>query len=446
METIYTQLSQWTVSAKPPKGDAWYQFNAGAKSFKSVQMSCLDFYNALYQGHGFRAAGSKEDLSVTNIIAYDFDRGDMALNDLLSGIEDTPLYTYHSYSSTAKHQRYRLIFYLSRPITPSEYQPIYEGLAKRNGFWDMIDRRAYSQFYFSGRDIAYLSSCSEIRPEDYLLAVPLTATWEASNTVGSDTPMEEAPKAANKPTAKATPKAHKDSKAIKADPELEAFIARYGALMPAQGADAAGIHVEEERGDLYFLTRTPSPAVTEDDPVIYTPEGYLHVPKREVWDAEQRLKLTRLFQDGEARYKIIYVTALILKIINPGITPVEHAKATILTTLMTVDYGDGKYTIERICRIAWQAYNAPARELKTKMHIPSYHVNELYCDNTGYNKRQVVGMTNAHNRKAKNYKAFLEVYDPEKTDLQNQIALLNAGIRRSTYFQFKKDYENGLTG
>ena len=432
---VYTQLSTWTVTAKPPKSDTkWYQANAAASAFHAVQIDDEAFAKALQQGHAFRAAGSKSDTATTNVIAYDFDTTDTRLIDRLASLIDHPLIWYSSYSDSPQKPRYRLIFKLSRTITAAEYPTVYEGIAKRNRFWAEIDRRPYCQFYFSGRSIRYNPNQTEINPDRYLIQQqPLTATT-------TETAADPQPNRPAKPSSKPR---KASSKPTTADPDLERFIASFGALQPAAAADKGGAHETEERGDLYYIVSTPLPAVTEADPVIYTPAGYLHTPERTIWDNERKKRVLARFRDGEKRHRIIYLTALILRHLNPELAPLEHAQATLLETLKTIDYGDGKYTAEAVIRIAYKAYNADTKkELTTRQHIAKYRVNQLYCDTTGETKKQVCGRTNAKSRKAKNYEVFLAHYDPRKSDRENLLRLAKKGISRPTYFRYKDEYQN----
>ena len=432
---VYTQISTWSVSSKPPKTNtSWYQQNAAAAAFSPAAITDEAFAEALIQGHAFRAAGSKTDDSKSNIIAYDFDQTSTPLIDRLETIIDHPIVWYSSYSDTPEKPRYRIVFKLSRPISSAEYTAVYEGIARRNRFWAEIDRRPYSQFYFSGRNIRYCQAPTEINPDRYLIQQhPLTATT-------TETAADPQPNRPAAPTSK--PRKATASKAT-ADPDLERFIASFGSLQPAAAADKGGAHAAEERGDLFYITSTPLPAVTEADPVIFTPAGYLHTPERTIWDADRKKRVLARFHDGEKRHRIIYLTALILRHLNPELTAIEHAQATLLETLRTIDYGDGKYTAEAVIRIAAKAYNADTKkELTTRQHIAKYRVNQLYCDTTGETKKQVCGRTNAHARKAKNYEVFLSIYDPSKSDRENLLRLAKKGISRPTYFRYKDEYQN----
>lgn len=416
---IHTQLSDWTLTSKPtdPREKARI---SGGEHFNYKEMSEEHFLQALRDGHGFcplHRDQAQADQAITNIITFDFDHNTTPLPAFVEGLSIKPTYTYYSFSNGKDGQyRYRLIFQLSECITGSEYDAVHQYIAQANrwkpapkGEGDNLNRYdplARNQYFFSGTSISYYPN----------------------NIINEYTHTQ--PKPAPTPTAKRAKKARQSQ--FKYYPN--SFVEKIYEYIPSPYAIRFN-----------YITHTPLPEVDADTPIIEYPADYIETPRKFAYDPLKKCYTISKYKDGENRHKKLFITGIILRRLNPDLTPIHLLKALLREFAIYYDNTDGKYTMPRLLAIADAVLDADVnRELK-KWRKPKYLVNPKYCAKHLVTKRQVVGQQNgirqAEERK-KRYEQIAEWYDPTQTDAQNLLRLKQKGIKcsRNTLTAFKHLY------
>ncbi len=415
---IYTQLSDWTRNTKPrdPKEKADI---SGAKHFHNREMTEEAFYEALQAGHGFCPLSrdqAQADTSHTNIIVYDFDHSTTPLPDFVEGLNIRPSFTYYSFSNGKDGQyRYRLIFQLSECITGSEYDAAHQYIAQANGWkpatkGDTINRYdplSRNQYYFSGTEITYF-------PDNIINEY-------------THTQPKPAPKSEKRPR-------HDGDEYTQYKYFSDSFVKKIFEYIQSPYAVRFN-----------YITHTPLPEEDADTPIILYPKDYIETPRKYAYDQLKKCYTISKYKDGENRHKKLFVTGIIIRKLNPDLTPIHLLKALLREFTLYFDNTDGKYTMPRLLAIADAVLDADVnRELK-KWRKPKYVVNPKYCQKHLVSKRQVVGQQNGIRQaeeRAKRYADIAQHYDPTKTDAANLLTLHNAGIKcsRNTLTAFKHLY------
>ena len=194
-----------------------------------------------------------------------------------------------------------------------------------------------------------------------------------------------------------------------------------------------------------YMTQSPLPEADADTPIILYPKDYIETPRKFAYDPLKKCYTLSKYKDGENRHKKLFVTGLILRKLNPDLTPIHLLKALLREFTLYYDNSDDKYTMPRLLAIADAVLDADVnRELK-KWRKPKYVVNPKYCQKHLVSKRQVVGMQNGIRQAAertKRYEDISKYYDPTQTDAQNLLRLKQKGIKcsRNTLTAFKHLY------
>lgn len=100
--------------------------------------------NAAFIGGFFEGRRTSVNMRTRSIIALDIDKkfpGD--LYEFLKEKDLYPFYIYESISSTPKHQKYRVLFFLSEDIDANYYEPVARRIAKNLGIIDFVDHTCY---------------------------------------------------------------------------------------------------------------------------------------------------------------------------------------------------------------------------------------------------------------------------------------------------------------
>lgn len=420
---IYTQLSDWQYTHKPtdPKEKARI---SGEAHFHYRELSEEHFLQALRDGHGFCPLSrdqAQADQARTNIIVYDFDHSTTPLDEFIKGLSIKPAFTYYSYSNGRDGQfRYRLIYELSECITGSEYDAAHQHIAQANGWkpatkgdpTNKYDPLARNQYFFSGTSISYY---------------PDNIINEYTHTQHKPAPAPTAKKARQTPADTTTTYFTDD------------FIKNFGRLTPH-----AFTQLQQE-GSVYYITHTPLPQVDADTSIIVYPKDYIETPRRLYWDSVNHTHFVKKWTDGEQRHRKLYMAGIIIRKLNPKLSPDELLFATAQEFATYYDNTDKKYTTGDIIRIVERVLSADTgRELSRWKH-KGYIVNGQYCDRHGISKRQVVGEQNGIRQAAerdKRYEQIARYYDPTETDNKNLLTLHNAGIKCSirTLKRYKQAY------
>ena len=420
---IYAQLSDWQYTHKPtdPKEKARI---SGEAHFHYKVMSEHYFLQALEQGHGFcplHRDQAQADQAITNIIVYDFDHNTTPLPAFVEGLALKPTFSYYSFSNGKDGQyRYRLIFELITPIEGWQYDEVHQYIAQTNG-WQQAPRKgdptnkydplARNQYFFSGSDVTYY---------------PDNIIYEYTHTQPKSAPT----------TARHQPR---QTQANTTTYFTDEFKQNFGRLSPH-----AFTQLQQE-GSVYYITHTPLPEVDNNTPIIEYPANYIETPRRLFWDAVNHTHFVKKWTDGEARHRKLYMASIIIRRLNPQLSPDELLFATAQEFATYYDNSDKKYMTADIIRIVERVLDADTgRELSRWKH-KGYIVNGQYCDRHGISKRKVVGEQNGirqASEKAKRYEQIAQYYDPTESDNANLLTLHKAGIKCSirTLKRYKQAY------
>lgn len=425
---IYTQVSDWTLTSKPsdPKEKADI---SGARHFNYRVMSEQYFLEALRAGHGFcplHRDVHQADQARTNIIVYDFDHNTTPLDEFIKGLNIRPSYTYYSFSNGKDGQyRYRLIYQLAECITGSEYDAVHQHIAEANG-WQQAPRTgdqtntydplARNQYFFSGTSISYY---------------PNNIIYEYN----THTQPKPAPKSEKRPRQTQAKKARHDGDEYTQYKYFsDSFVAKIYEFIPSPYAIRFN-----------YITHTPLPEVNADTPIIEYPADYIETPRKFVFDPLKKSYGIAKYRDGENRHKKLFVTGIIIRKLNPDLTPIHLLKALLREFTLYYDNSDDKYTMPRLLAIADAVLDADVSIELKRWRKPKYIVNPKYCAKHLLTKRQVVGQQNGIRQaeeRAKRYEDISKYYDPTETDNTNLLRLKQKGIKcsRNTLTAFKHLY------
>lgn len=422
---IYTQLSDWTYTRKPTDPTEKARIS-GKQQFHNREMTEEAFYEALQEGHGFCPLSrdqAQADQARTNIIVYDFDHSTIPLPAFVEGLSIKPSYTYYSFSNGKDGEfRFRLIYQLSTPIEGYQYDAVHQHIAEANGWMpatkddqtNTYDPLARNQYFFSGTSISYY---------------PDNIINEYTHTQHKPAPAPTAKKARQtKPQANTTTTYFGDE-----------FKQNFGRLTPH-----AFTQLQQE-GSVYYITHTPLPQVDADTSIIVYPKDYIETPRRLYWDSVNHTHFVKKWADGEQRHRKIYMACIILRKLNPQLSPDELLFATAQEFATYYDNTDKKYTTGDIIRIVERVLDADINRELGKWKRKGYIVNGIYCEKYGVSKRSVVGEQNGIRQAAerdKRYEQIARYYDPTETDNKNLLTLHNAGIKCSirTLKRYKQAY------
>ena len=438
---IYTQLSDWTLTSKPtdPKEKAVI---SGKQHFHYRELSEEHFLNALKRGHGFCPLSrdqAQADTSHTNIIVYDFDHSTIPLPAFVEGLKIKPSYTYYSFSNGKDGQyRYRLIYQLSECITGSEYDAAHQYIAQANGWkpatkgdpTNKYDPLARNQYYFSGSDVTYypnniINEYTHTQPKGSRGAARQTKPKGSTTTANGTHPPRQ--RQATNTTDTTYFPTEFVSNIIRLTPH--AYTQLY--------ADSS----------VYYATHTPLPEVDDDTPIIQYPKDYIETPRRLFWDAVNRTHYAKKWADGEARHRKLYMAGIIIRRLNPQLSPDELLFAVCQEFATYYDNSDKKYTTADIIHIVERVLDADTGRELSRWKRKNYIVNGSYCEKYGVSKRSVVGEQNGIRQaaeRADRYEQIAQWYDPSKTDAANLLTLHKAGIKCSdrTLKRFKVEYRH----
>lgn len=429
---IHTQLSDWTYTRKPtdPREKARI---SGEAHFHYRELSEEHFLQALKDGHGFcplHRDQAQADTSHTNIIVYDFDHSTTPLDEFIKGLTIKPAYTYYSFSNGKDGQyRYRLIFQLNTPIEGYQYDEVHEYIATANGWMpatkddqtNKYDPLARNQYFFSGTGISY-------NPDNII--------YEYNTHTAPASPRK--PKPATAPTAKKARQTKPQADTTKAY-FTDEFKRNMGRLSPHAFTQLTA------EGSVYYATHTPLPEVDNNTPIIEYPANYIETPRRLFWDAANHTHFVKKWTDGEKRHRKLFMAGVIIRRLNPQLSPDELLFAVCQEFATYYDNTDKKYTTADVIHIVERVLDADINRELGKWKRKGYIVNGIYCEKYGVSKRSVVGEQNGIRQAAerdKRYEQIAQWYDPSKTDAQNLLRLKQKGIQCSprTLTNYKQAY------
>ena len=185
--------------------------------------------------------------------------------------------------------------------------------------------------------------------------------------------------------------------------------------------------------------------VDADTPTIQYPKDYIETPRRLFWDAVNHTHFVKKWTDGEQRHRKLYMAGIILRRLNPQLSPDELLFATAQEFATYYDNTDKKYTTADMIRVVEKVLDADVNRELGRWKRKGYIVNGSYCEKHGVSKRSVVGEQNGIRQAAereKRYEQIAEHYDPSKTDAANLLTLHMAGIKCSirTLNRYKQAY------
>ena len=194
-----------------------------------------------------------------------------------------------------------------------------------------------------------------------------------------------------------------------------------------------------------YITHTPLPEEDADTPTIQYPKDYIETPRRLWWDKANRTYYVNKWRDGEQRHRKLYMAGIILRKLNPQLSPDKLLFALCREFATYYDNTDKKYTTADVIHIVERVLSADINRELGRWKRKNYIVNVSYCKKHGVSKRSVVGEQNGIRQAAerdKRYEQIARYYDPTETDNKNLLTLHNAGIKCSirTLKRYKQAY------
>lgn len=433
---IYTQVSDWTYTHKPTDPQEKEEISGG-KHFSYKNMSEQYFLEKLQEGHGFcplHRSKEQADKEQTNIIVFDFDYNTLPINEFVTSLPIKPTFTYYSYS-TGKWNlyRYRLIYQLFTPIRGYQYDAVLQHIVATNQWKktpphkkdepptpEMIntyDGLAKNQYFFSGTHIEY-------HPNNVIDYTPTTTKPKGSTTTANGTHPPRQRQATNTTDTTYFP---------------TEFVTNISRLTPHAYTQ---LYADSS---VYYSTHTPLPEVDDDTPIIQYPKDYIETPRRFYWDKENRTHFVKKWEDGQARHRKIYMAGIIIRKLNPQLTPTELLFAAAQEFATYYDNSDSKYYMATLLHIVECVLNANVTKELGKWKRKNYIVNGEYCDKYCVAKIKVVGQQNGKRNTANRvmrYEEIAKYYDPQLTDNANLLRLKQKGIKcgKRTLTSFKQEY------
>lgn len=327
-------------------------------------------------------------VSTSDYICIDVDDSTVEMNVYVDTLTDKPTiyYTTPSNGNIEKSQkkygddkhiyRFRLLYALDTPTSnATEYEQAYRYITSTNNM-SFVDFRPANQYYNGSK------GC-EIHCTDRIYSIPDYIYDIEDKNEECET---QSPSCVSEETIRAFKKTR-----------LHEFL----------------LWFVEHNGEPGVLTETPY--IPSDIDGMLLPAGdYYCIPKKYCYyDQIRGKKVYYKWKDGENRHGKLFLTGLVIKQLNPYLSPDElfygFVKAFYLNFDIMNSDGSIKYTRERIIK----EFNAiMATDLKNDgkpVKHRSFEVDSLYCIRKGITKRKAVCEINNYNRSEKKEEKYQKI-------------------------------------
>lgn len=159
-----------------------------------------------------------------------------------------------------------------------------------------------------------------------------------------------------------------------------------------------------------------------DERKLVLEDDYYRIPKKYVgYNKEFGGKIYGKWVDGELRHKKIFITGVILRRLNEGITYDEMLYAIVNALLRYYELNDSdgslKFGKKAIRELVINVMKAPFKEMREVKHS-KFKISDSYCRENRVSKKQVLGSLLGEQNKRKKEESFNEIdlfYDPTMT-------------------------------
>ena len=405
-----------TYDHKPPKSEGGRISN---EINRKVIVTNRKFSEMISDGYPYcPTARKKEDVGLCEFICIDIDYSTEPMLDFIGSIKYKPTLYYESSSNDSdfsriqslkkfndeEHKyRFRMIYALKTPThSCEEYSAAFNYIITINEIdKSIVDGREANQYYFGNYNArVYNTNFIYYLPDNY-------KDYFEEKIVTQ--------KSARSKTKIISPYHLGIDLALFSEDVISQFfkIKRYEDFL---------IWYEEEYGRPCVLTESIYVQSEIDERKLVLEDDYLVIPKKYVgYNKELGGKIYGKWVDGELRHKKIFITGVILRRLNEGITYDEMLYAIVNTLLRyyNLKNSDGslKFGKKAIRELVINVMRAPFKEMKEVKHS-KFKISDSYCRENRVSKKQVLGSLLGEENRRKKEESFNEIdlfYDPTMT-------------------------------
>jgi predicted DNA-binding transcriptional regulator AlpA len=347
--------------------------------------------------YNFQGNRRKPELFLnTPVIIYDIDHCEQPMEDYIDGLHYKPSLGYTSYSNGKDGKfSFRLVYVFDSLIESEQsFNALYYGIAGENGFGKEFDKRRINQLYFgSNKDLPGYKEYN-------------------SHLVYSQDDFDFPEESAVCP------------------------ISMSNTLSPHNNDYETNDTFQDGDDNYYrnYVESLETPLVQSTSGTHYTyPQNYYSVPIRIITKDGKRV--VKRWTDGEHRRKKLYISALIMLLNKPSLSP-DNLRFNLRQLIR--DYYDmskdpiTQGDIEGIVKRAYE--NKDTCQLDNSIHQSNFKVNKEYCQEQGLSARQLIPAI----IKERNME-IMDFYD-WTTSVSNNLKMLNEdcglAISRSTLYRY----------
>jgi hypothetical protein len=182
------------------------------------------------------------------------------------------------------------------------------------------------------------------------------------------------------------------------------------------------IWYEEEYGRPCIVTESIYVQSEIDERKLVLEDEYFRIPKKYVgYNKEFGGKIFGKWVDGEMRHKKIFVTGVVLRRLNEGITYDEMLYSIVNTLLLYYELNDSdgslKFGKKAIKELVINIMKAPFKQMKEVKHS-KFKISDSYCRENRVSKKQVLGSLLGEENRRKKEESYNEIdsfYDQTMT-------------------------------
>lgn len=363
-------------------------------------------------------ARQKENVGLCEFICIDIDYSTEPMQDFIKCIKYKPTLYYESSSNNSdisrelsfkkfkdeEHKyRFRLIYALKTPTHSCEdYNAAFNYIITINGIDErIVDGREANQYYFGSYN-------TKVYNTNYIYYLPENYREYFEENI-------ETKKSAESKTNIIQPYHLELDLALFSEEVITHFfnIKRYEDFL---------LWYEEEYGRPCIVTESIYVQSEIDERKLVLKDDYLVIPKKYIgYNKEFGGKIYGKWVDGEMRHKKIFVTGVILRRLNEGITYDEMLYSIVNSLLLYYELNDSdgslKFGKKAIKELVSNVMKAHFKEMKEVRHS-KFKISDSYCRENRVSKKQVLGSLLGEENRRKKEESFNEIdsfFDPTMT-------------------------------
>ena len=402
-----------TYDYKPPKSEGGRISN---EINRSVYVTNRIFSEMISDGLPYcPTARQKENVGLCEFICIDIDYSTEPMLEFIKRIKYIPTIYYESSSNDSdvsrelsfkkfkdeEHKyRFRMIYALKTPThSCEEYNAAFNYIITINEIdKSIVDGREANQYYFGNYN-------TKVYNTNYIYHLP-------NNYKDYFEETKEPKKSAESKTNIIQPYHLGLDDALFSEDVISHFfnIKRYEDFL---------IWYEEEYGRPCILTESIYVQSEIDERKLVLEDDYYRIPKKYIgYNKEFGGKIYGKWVDGEMRHKKIFITGVILRRLNEGITYDEMLYAIVNALLRYYELNDSdgslKFGKKAIRELVINVMKAPFKEMREVKHS-KFKISDSYCRENRVSKKQVLGSLLGEENRRKKEESFNEIdlfYDP----------------------------------